>query len=325
MLEWFEHLGLDAEIFAYVDAADNLPPTLMRQAHRVVQSEIRLRRFDPADRLVFLQRRASPFSDGAVEAGLLRRAAKGIFDLDDAIYLDVRSGLRSRLQPVPRYEQLAAAADVVIAGNQYLADWALKHADNVVVVPTVVDTTRIQPRCAPESRTSPRMLWIGSASTERFLEQIGPALRAVHERSGARLVVIGSPTPSALDAVPGLVERHGWNLQTWEDIARGCDVGLMPMPDDPWTRGKCGYKLLQYGAVGLPVIGSPVGVNLEIVERLGGSCASQLHEWEHALLEHLGRSAEEGFAAGQAARRAVESHYSFAAWAPVMRRLLEQP
>ena len=148
--------------------------------------------------------------------------------------------------------------------------------------------------------------WIGSPSTARYLRDIAPALAQVCWDGRARVRLVGSG-PVDLPGVP--VDVVAWREETEVDEIRGFDAGIMPLPDEPWARGKCGFKLIQYMACGLPVVASPVGVNAEIVEDGGnGFLARDAGEWVAALARLMGDAALGG-RLGKAGRRKVEARY----------------
>jgi glycosyltransferase involved in cell wall biosynthesis len=161
--------------------------------------------------------------------------------------------------------------------------------------------------------------WLGSPATERYLLGVADALLAAHERTGAVLRVV-SAGDASLGPLDRIVERVAWRSDSWRESLATFDVGIGPLPDDPFTRGKCAYKLLQYAAAGVPVVGSPVGANAAAVERLGGVAATTVAQWTDALVDVLTGTATDR--AGMASRglAGVREHYSFAAWAPVWSR-----
>ena len=133
------------------------------------------------------------------------------------------------------------------------------------------------------------------------------------------MVSAGSASLGALDEI---TERVAWAPGVVERTLASADVGLMPLPDDPWTRGKCAYKLLQYAAAGLPVIGSPVGVNSSVLDTLGGLAATDDDQWRQALEAVVTMPAAERAALGGRARAGVRAEFSFARWAEEWRRLV---
>ena len=161
----------------------------------------------------------------------------------------------------------------------------------------------------------PRLGWIGSADNETYLRMIAPALREVHRRTGARLTLISTTQPSLGD-LEGFIDRLTWSEATQHARLGEFDVGIVPLPDEPYTRGKCGYKLLQYAAVGTPAVGSPIGVNQDILSQLGMPAPSDCDEWVDAILDLLGRSIPARASLGRHAREVTELHYSYDAWLP---------
>jgi glycosyltransferase involved in cell wall biosynthesis len=131
-----------------------------------------------------------------------------------------------------------------------------------------------------------------------------------------RLRVISSGNRS-LGPLDRIVDRVQWDPKSFGNMLSDADIGIMPLPDTPFTRGKCAYKILQYAAAGLPVVGSPVGTNSKILTELGGIPARRPADWEDAVRDLLTSSAHSRSDIGQSARKAVEAGYSFEAWAPV--------
>lgn len=211
-------------------------------------------------------------------------------------------------------------ADTVIAGNAYLASYAQQAgAKRVESIPTVVDLDRY-PATLPISESQIFTIgWIGSPSTARYLRDIAPALAEVCKGDRARVRLIGSG-PVDLPGVP--VEVLAWSEATEVEEIRRFDVGIMPLPDEPWARGKCGFKLIQYMACGLPVVASPVGVNAEIVASgINGLLASTPGEWATAL-QRLADDQNLRIKMGRAGRKKVEDRYCLHVTAQKMVALL---
>jgi glycosyltransferase involved in cell wall biosynthesis len=145
------------------------------------------------------------------------------------------------------------------------------------------------------------------------LQLIAPALLETHKVTGLTLTVISSGTRS-LGALDQMTVRAEWSANAPQELAT-YDLGIMPLNDDAWARGKCAYKLLQYGAAGLPTIGSPVGANKEALSAMGGLPATNHAEWVDALVNLARLDASESSAMGTLARRGIERHFSFDAWA----------
>jgi glycosyltransferase involved in cell wall biosynthesis len=161
----------------------------------------------------------------------------------------------------------------------------------------------------------PRLGWIGSEGNESYLHLVASALWEVHRRTGARLTLIGTTRPK-LGALEDIIDRVAWSESIQYALLSQLDLGLAPVPDGLYTRGKSGYKLLQYGAAGTPVVASPVGVNREILSALQMPAPEGADEWVDAIVDLLTRPAPVREALGRRAREMIESHYSFDTWLP---------
>jgi glycosyltransferase involved in cell wall biosynthesis len=265
--------------------------------------------------LVFVQREAFFAGGPVMERVAKARGAKLVFDFDDAIWLTPPSPLSRRfswLRNPGKVQRIIAMADLVIAGNRYLADYARRENDRVTIVPTTIDTDRYVVR-DPIPRGDVCVGWSGSFSTVAHFRLVLPALRRLRRRFGdrVRFKVIGDA--AFRDEELGIVGVP-WRADTEVDDLREIDVGLMPLPDDEWARGKCGLKALQYMALGIPAVMSPVGVNREIVRHgENGFLAETDDDWT-ATLASLVESPERRALAGAAGRRTVEEGYSVRAW-----------
>jgi len=232
-----------------------------------------------------------------------------VLDIDDAIFhrYDQNPWLRALLgKKIPR---IAAMSRVVIAGNEYLAEYLRPSQRDVRVIPTVVDTSLYQP-LKKTGGEIPVIGWIGSPSTAEYLKAVLPVLREVADGKRARLVFVGAGARSGTGGEN--TELREWAESREIADVQGFDIGIMPLPDDPWSRGKCGFKLVQYMACGLPVVASPVGVNSEIVGK-AGLLASTGDEWRRALLS-LVESATMRNELGEAARLRAVEEYSLQRW-----------
>lgn len=207
---------------------------------------------------------------------------KTIFDFDDAImYSPFRpeSNITSHYR---LFRRMAKKMDIMIAGNEYLADHARRYCSRVYVLPTGLDTSAYHLRKLPSSNGKIRLVWIGSESTLQYLEE----LRPVFEQIGKKFdhVVLRIIADRFFDLDHMAVEKHLWTLETQASDLAACDIGLSPIPDNRFTRGKCGFKILQYFAAGLPVIASPVGINEKFIrESHAGIPASGSHQWCEAI------------------------------------------
>jgi glycosyltransferase involved in cell wall biosynthesis len=313
--EWLDHLELDAARFEYAALGDHSPRTALRHVLAIVGAERRIRSMSRSslNGTLFLSREASPWSTGGVESRLLRTAGRGVYDLDDALFED-RLGWRRILGKRQKVELAAASADVVIAGNPFLADFAAGHSRDVRMIPTCVEPRHYQPKHSYELTSTPTLVWLGSQSTESYLSGIAAALREVHHRTGARLRVISARSEADIPGLEGMMDRVVWTPTGYAAQLASADIGVAPLNDDPIARGKCAYKLLQYAAAGLPIVGSPVGANRLALERFSGWAATSHDDWVDALDEAIDCSADAREARGTRGRSAVRSHYSFDAW-----------
>jgi glycosyltransferase involved in cell wall biosynthesis len=254
---------------------------------------------------VLLQRKFLEPSDGRI---LREQARRILYDVDDAVMYHNRPvGLVSRWRTQRRFDATAKIFDHVIAGNGYLAEIFRQRGCRVSVVPTVVDPGHYLQK-THEPTKSPRLVWIGSHSTIQYVQQFLPALeQASREVPGLRLLTIANATVQS-DVLP--VEHAEWSEQTEASALCRGDIGIAPTPIDPWTLGKCGFKIVQYMASGLPVIASPVGANAELVqEGVTGFLPKEPSDWPDAIVKLAG-DVELRSRMGEAARATVMSKYS---------------
>ena len=239
-----------------------------------------------------------------------------IVDYDDAIFhrYELHRGSPVRLLIGRKIDRIMAAASVVVAGNDYLAERArCAGARRVETIPTVIDLRRYRQKEGARDGEPLSIGWIGSRSTIAHLRGLEPALRATVPETKIRIVNVGGTPWSA----PGLeIENVPWSEEGEVAAMIRFDVGVMPLPDEPWNRGKCGYKLIQYMGCALPTIATPVGVNKSIVEHgKTGLLASSADEWRSAL-QTLASSSELRTSMGRAGYARVRDRYSLEVTAP---------
>lgn len=316
VLGWLDRLSEPAEVHAYLGTRDLSAGTIARHPGRVVTGELALRRLAThKGGSLLLHREASPLSAGGLEESLLRNAALGIYDIDDALQWDWGMGRRLRriLPKAPKTLRTARAADRIIAGNPLLADWATSWAPDVRVIPSCVEPDLYTTKSSYEVHDPPLIGWIGSANTEKYLRDLEAPLFRLHHRLGARLVVLGS-VPGHLGRLEQMVDRMAWSEQAARSETHRWDVGIMPLPDRLYERGKCGYKLLQYGAAGVPPVGSPVGMNVQILTAMGAAAPTGPDHWYSALAELIEGPREGRERLGRQAREVVDTQFSFSSW-----------
>ena len=225
-----------------------------------------------------------------IERRWLRRVAPHyVFDFDDAIMLRDSTAPRfDSWQRRRRFAGMVRGAGTVVAGNAYLADWARRYRADVTIIPTAVDLA--EHPAHPHDNGAPIIGWIGTASNLMYLRAIVPALtRLCSQRPEVRIKVVSD----GVFAAPGLpLLATPWSRRDEAADLHSFRVGIMPLPDDPWTRGKCAVKILQYFAAGVPVVCSPVGVNVDVVEDgRSGYFAGGLDEWVARLDQLLADAA----------------------------------
>lgn len=209
---------------------------------------------------------------------LRRNSKKIVYDFDDAIMYNPNRPDRNSPSHSIGFRKSAKLADVVIAGNSYLAKQAQRFNDNVKIVPTGLDTKAYMVEAKAKNDGRIRLVWIGSKSTLQYLAEIRPAL----ERIGLRYdsVVLRIICDEFFDLQNMEVEKRQWSLEKQAEDLATSHIGLAPLPDNRFTRGKCGFKILQYEAANLPVVTSPVGVNSEYVRNgVTGYHASNIPQW----------------------------------------------
>ena len=203
-----------------------------------------------------------------------------VFDFDDAIWLLSQRADKS-IAAIVRHSTL------VIAGNAYLADWAKQHNSNTHIVPTAIDTARFFPNPASEDGEDKLFTvgWTGTAANLPYLYNIEAELRAFFDsHSRAQLLVVCEEPPVFETLRPSQVQFIRWSPEIEASSIREMNVGLMPLPNDPWTRGKCSFKMLQYMSSGIPCIASSVGLNADILKMDQiGKAAQRPDEWLDAL------------------------------------------
>lgn len=257
------------------------------------------------------------------ELFLLRSHARRLFyDVDDAVmYRGSGEGDRRR---AGRFAAMVRAADLTICGNTYLLEHALDAgAGTAVLIPTAIDSEVFSPAPQHDSAEAVTIGWTGSRSTNAYLGSLFPVLREL--RGNVRLKFLSDSCDDLpLEELSGLPwEYVPWSKEVEVREAASFDIGLMPLPDDPWTRGKCGFKALQYMALGRTAVVSPVGVNAEIVTHgeTGFHCRTP-DEWK-TVLQTLIDDASLRKQQGAAGRHRIEADYALNVVGPRLVRALE--
>jgi glycosyltransferase involved in cell wall biosynthesis len=289
---------------------------------RRVRTLMQVRKYDA----IYVFREASMLGPPLFEHWASRTGVPMIFDFDDAIfvpYVSPSNGYLSYLKFPGKTRAICRLSAHVMAGNPYLAEYARQVNDNVTIIPTTIDTDKYsiaQPYSREGAGSVPVIGWSGSFSTVQHLDTLRGALQRLARQERFKLCVIGTPRYD-LDGVE--VEALPWRAATELDDLSAIDIGVMPLPDDQWSKGKCGLKALQYMALGIPTICSPVGVNSEIIhEGENGLLAGSEDEWVEKLALLL-RSPDLRCRLGAAGRATVEQKYSAIIQAPRVYQLIK--
>jgi glycosyltransferase involved in cell wall biosynthesis len=261
---------------------------------------------------IFIQREAFMTGTTLFERRLKRTGKPIIFDFDDAIWkMDVSDGNKKLawLKNPGKTAAIIALADKVVAGNAYLKDYAIHHNLNVVIIPTTIDTTVHFPKPELREKSFVNIGWSGSNTTIKHFKDLEPVLFQLKEKYGKSIqfTVYGSEAYSnALLGIQGIK----WTAESEVDIINSFDIGLMPLPNDEWSKGKCGLKGLSYMACEVATIMSAVGVNSEIIKsNVNGLLVSNHNEWVEGISTLIDNK-EKRLEIAKAGRKTVEDRYS---------------
>ena len=281
----------------------------------------RLRKYD----VIFIYREIFPIGPALLEWLMSMPGLPPIvFDFDDAIFLPSVSEANRLIEALKSPGKVATTirrSTAVVTGNDYLAGYARRYNDAVTMIPTSVDTTIFTPM---PRHPDPRGLvlgWIGSPTTATYIQSLAPVLRRV---SAAPFVmrISGSGSPISMDGVQ--VEKLPWSLDREVELFQTCDIGVYPLPDDEWSKGKCGFKAIEFMACGIPVVAAAVGVNREIIQDgVNGFLATNEDEWVEKLSRLMQDPALRA-RLGAAGRQTIEARYSLQVNAPRMADVLRQ-
>ena len=241
------------------------------------------------------------------DAKVLRHYSKTIlYDFDDAVMYSPTKPDSNHTSHFRLFRRTARLADVMIAGNEYLAEHARHYCSNVYLLPTGLNTKAFHKEKNMTLQNKIRLVWIGSKSTLKYLTELQTVFEQVGKTGiGAILRVIAD---DFFDLDYMTVEKHVWSQDTQFSDLLECDIGLAPLPDNRFTRGKCGFKILQYFAAGLPVIASPVGVNNYFIQKSqAGIIAATPEHWKNVIMKMVQDTASRK-RLGQNARQFVQQY-----------------
>jgi len=276
--------------------------------------------------LIWLEKEALPYVPFFLEKLLVPSGVPYIVDYDDAVFHNYDLSPYRVVRKIlgKKIDHVMTGAKTVVCGNDYLAQRAKQAgARRLEIVPTVVDARRYT--AVPDAEnTTPVIGWIGSPSTQQYVLNLSAVLEQLFKRYGIHLVLVGAQPwlENAFGDVP--VQVLPWDEEDEADLVASFDIGIMPLADGPWERGKCGYKLIQYMACGKPVVASPIGMNATIVNSSAcGRLAYNEDEWFGHLAE-LATSRTRRIEFGKNGRLAVEEEYSVQTQAPRMLELMRR-
>lgn len=274
--------------------------------------------------IALIHREAYPIGPPLIERWLGKRVPI-VYDFDDAVYLPNTSDANKMIGFLKRPDKIAEVIRLsteVMAGNQYLGDYARRYSSHVNVIPTCVDTDVWKPSSEPKTSGMPVIGWIGTPTTTPYLMGLQDVLASLAKEHEFVLRVSGAVSPVTMRGVR--VENEPWRRDREIALFSGCDIGVYPLPNDEWTLGKCGFKAIQFMACAVPVVASPVGVNNQIVEDgVSGLLANTEGEWRNHL-RALITSVDTRRRIGEAGRRRIEAAYSLRTHAPAVVAVFER-
>jgi hypothetical protein len=304
-IPYLEKLGVEAVVRCYPSCTSDY---------------LRLLRQIPSFDCLFLQRKRF---HGPLLNLVRRRARRIVYDFDDAVmYHNSTAPSAQSSTREKRFADIIRASDSVIAGNSFLAGQAQRYTDHVTTIPTSIDAARYRLKDYESAGDRVRLGWIGDHGSIHYLQRMNEVLDGLGRKyPQAQMDVI---CDTFFDCENLLIEKRMWNPVTEIEDLRRLDIGLMPLVDDPWSRGKCGLKLLQYYGVGVPAVCTPVGVNRDIVkDGVNGFTALTPEEWSEKL-SVLIENPELRKTMGLRGRDLVMESFTLQANAPRFYRVLEE-
>ena len=267
----------------------------------------------PKHDYIFIHREAAPLGPPIFEWLLAKLLSKKIiFDFDDAIWIENTSSqnkLAGLLKAAWKTKYTCRWAYKVVGGNDYLCNFAKQYNKQVVRIPTCVDTEHKHNKQKEHKDGQVTIGWTGSHSTLFYLDEIIDVLKELEETYNTRFVVIANKEPELSLKNWEFIK---WNEQTEVEDLLKLDIGIMPLKEDPWSEGKCGFKLIQYMSLGIPAVASPVGVNKVIIEEgQNGYLCTIKEEWINALKQLINDTAQRA-KLGAAGKEKIQAEYSVA-------------
>jgi glycosyltransferase involved in cell wall biosynthesis len=272
--------------------------------------------------LLFIHREIFPLGWTVFLSVLKKRRFRIVYDYDDALFLPQRQHrwLLGRLENPNGTQRLISASDATVAGNRYLLEYAKRYNPRVVIIPTAIDTSALPTRTNGQHHGKCVIGWIGSHTTEKYIHSLRPVFEMLSTACSFTVKIVGATRRFSVDRAE--VVFLPWQLEREMEEFQSCDIGVYPLWDDEWARGKCGFKVIQFMAAGIPVVASAIGTNREIIQDgVNGFLATSEEEWcdkirclvdDPVLRQKI----------GMAGRETVEKHYSLAVNAPKLLEVL---
>ena len=321
--------GIDVDYFSYTDESLRKilykPGQVLKKTAGIARATLRrighvrhARNYD----VVYLFRTASLIGPAVFERLVAKSGKPMVFDFDDAIYLTDTSAANRKfgwLKFSGKTADICRLSSAVTVGNSHLANFAKRYNDNVFVVPTSIDTCKYKEIDYERKRETPVVGWTGSSTSQYHLEQFEPVLLDIHRNLDIEFRVISDREPDFKEMPYVWVP---WSAEQEVAITSELDIGIMPIPDEEWSRGKCAAKALQYMALGIPAVCSNVGANKDVIEHgVNGFLAESSDEW----LNYVGQLVQDrelriGF--GRKARKTVVEDYSMKKCADLFDRVV---
>ena len=260
---------------------------------------------------IFIHREVAPMGPPVFEWLIAKVFKKKIiYDFDDAIWLpntSVNNKIIGGLKCHSKVKSICRWSYRISCGNDYLAQFAREYNNDVVVNPTTIDTKKLHNRTKDQNTSGLTIGWTGTHSTSQYLDDIMPLLEKLEKSYDFTFIVISNhPLSHKLKSLKYIT----WNKDSEIDDLLQFNIGLMPLREDSWSKGKCGFKALQYMSLGIPALVSPIGVNTKIVDDgINGALCSSLSDWEKAIISYLNDPLLR-IKTGIAARKKIEASYS---------------
>jgi glycosyltransferase involved in cell wall biosynthesis len=328
-MTWMKAAGVESDYHSFEDVALRrviyTPGKYLEKAQGFVRGygrRLALTRQVKDYDVVFIYEQASRIGPALLERLIARTGVPIVYDFCDPIYEPFKShinGYLSLLKFPGKTATICRLAQHVIVGNEELAQYARRHNPHVTIVPITIDTGEYQPR-PPREAAVPVIGWSGSHSTVPHLDTARGVLQRLARSRKFELRVIGAPT-YALEGVS--VAAQPWRAEGEVSDLQQFDIGIMPLPDDPWVSRRTHLKVRQYMGLGIPCVVSPLGVNRELIEDgVNGFLATTEDEWVERLTRLIDDPALRA-RIGAAGRKTIEDRYSATLWAPRVREILE--